>query len=123
MVVVDNNLTGNYNGLSFFNYLSSQTCSAHTVAGNTISHSSSVGVNVGSLVSSTVGFHPTTDSYVLGNTLYNNSIIHKVVNTKYGFNANGPAFGIVMIANNSTQGLSLQMLSRLKGGLIVPDPL
>ena len=86
---------------------------------NFISSSYSAGVNIGSL-NGPSGFNPTTNVYMLGNSLNDNTIGRKA---SYGFSSNGPAFGVVLVGNHDEQGLSAFMLKKLEGDLTVVDPL
>ena len=112
----------NRNGISLFNNNFSQYCSNHVILSNNITQSFLVAINIGSISSSPAEFYPTINSYIIGNYDYNNSLQQK--NTLiYGINSNGPAYGIVLVGNNDSQGASQQLLNKLIGNIMIPDPL
>ena len=122
-VTADNDLPRNQNSVSFYNNLFAQLCSDHVVLSNKCYESTSHCINVGSLNDPVVGFWPTTDSYIIGNTVYDSGTAVALEASRFGFQSNGPAYGIFVLGNSDTHGQSSTFWSRPKGGLVVSDPM
>jgi len=124
-VVNDNDLPRNQNGVSFYNNLFAQYCSDSVILSNKCYESTGAGINVGSLNDNIIGYWPTTDTYIVGNMAYDNGklVPIKQEKMKYGFNSNGPAHGIFLIANSDSQGQGQAMWKFMNGGAVISDPL
>jgi len=124
-IVNDNELYKNSVGVSFYNNLFAQLCADHVVLSNNIHGSTVGGVNIGSLNDQIVGFWPTTDTYVIGNTIYDNYLSQQQNDAKRaGITSNGAIYGVVIMANSDNNGMDPTIVSTMqRGTLIVIDPL
>lgn len=123
-IVTDNIAQGNFQGVSFYNNIFPKATNDMVVLGNIVSASRSSGINIGSLVTTDVGFYPTTNTYIIGNTVFNNGLNNNDPKKKFGFTSNGPVFGLVLMANNDTTGINDDFWKANKLGCIqVIDPL
>jgi len=123
-VTTDNDLPRNQNSVSFYNNLFAQLSSDHVVLTNRCYDNTAAGINVGSLNDDVVGFWPTIDTYIIGNTVYDNgqAVPKTQEKAKYGFNSNGPAYGIFISANSDNQGQGQALWKYLAGGIVISDP-
>ena len=103
--VVSNNVLGpnNQNGVSFFNNIYPELVTDHVILNNYMFASTGAGINVGSVscvqISAScpvvVGFWPSVNSYIMGNSIWGNR--------KSGIASNGAASGFYYSHNNDTQ--------------------
>ena len=103
--IVSNNVIGpnNQNSVSFFNNIYPELVTDHVILNNLMFGSTGAGLNVGSVscvqISAScpvvVGFWPSVNSYIIGNSMWGNK--------KAGIASNGAATGFYYTHNNDTQ--------------------
>jgi len=123
-IVTDNVVSRNAQAISFYNNLFPKTTTGNVVLGNIATESRSSGINIGSVNSAAVGFYPTSNTYVIGNTITNNGLNYPDPKKRAGLTSNGPVFGVVLMANNDTTGIHTSFWNAAKiGCMMVVDPL
>jgi len=109
-VVSDNELARNGQGIAFYNNNFAQLVTDHAILANTIYGSDRSGIAIGS-TSLAGAFYPSVNSYIIGNTLYENALTSSLAPTpgtftgsasaykRRGIDSNGAAYGFFIASN------------------------